>query len=323
MVKLNKNKLQSFITLTILIGIAAFMTIASDKFLSPINLTNILRQVSLTVIIAVAATFVMISGGLDLSVGSVLAFSSVITAKLAATGYPVFMAVLIGVLCGGGFGFLNGILIVKTKIPPVIATLGSMYIARGLAFIVSNGVPIVNGIPSNYGFAIDVKFLGMSLMIWIMIIAFIVFYIILNKTLLGKYTYAIGGNVTTALLSGININKVKIIIYTLTGLCAGISGVLMSSRLFSGDPNIGVGFEFDVIIAIFLGGVSVSGGEGKLGGTLVGALIVAVLTNGMNLIGITSFYQYLVQGIVLVFAVVLDLTIKGKGLSLGAPKKTV
>lgn len=319
--KINKNKLQSFITLSILIGIAIFMTLASDKFLSPINLTNILRQVSLTVIIAVAATFVMISGGLDLSVGSVLAFSSVITAKFATSGYSLTISILIGILCGGGFGLLNGLLIVKTKIPPVIATLGSMYIARGLAFIVTGGVPIVNGIPVNYGFSIDIKFLGMSLMIWMMIIIYLIFYILLNKTLLGKYTYAIGGNIKTAMLSGININRVKITIYTLTGICAGISGVLMSSRLFSGDPNIGNGFEFDVIIAIFLGGVSVSGGEGKLGGTLVGALIVAVLTNGMNLIGITSFYQYLVQGIVLVFAVVLDLTIKGKGLSFKKEKK--
>lgn len=294
----------------ILLLMMLIFALVNTKFLTANNLTNILRQVSLTVITASVITFVMISGGIDLSIGGVLALAGVVAARLAVNGWPIGLALLIGMLSGTVVGMINGGLVIFTRIPPVIATLGTMYVTRGFAYVLSDGSAIVNGLPDHFGFVSESHIGFLPLIVVIMFVIFILFQIILTCTLLGKYTYAIGGSIETARFSGIKTNRIKFFLYLLAGTMAGLSGVLMASRLSSGDPNIGIGFEFDVIVAVVLGGTSLSGGEGSLLGTLIGALIVAVLANAMNLLGVGSFYQYIFQGVVLVFAVVLDLTLK-------------
>lgn len=301
---------QSIVLCAILIAMMIVFALVNPKFLTPINLTNILRQVSLTVITASVITLVMISGGIDLSIGGVLALAGVVAARLAVAGWPLGLALLVGILSGALVGMINGGLIIWTRIPPVIATLGAMYVTRGFAYVLSNGSAIVNGLPDHFGFVSESHIGFLPLIVVIMFIVFGFFQLILTRTLLGKYTYAIGGSIETARLSGIKTNRIKFLLYLLAGTMAGLSGVLMASRLSSGDPNIGIGFEFDVIVAVVLGGTSLSGGEGSLFGTLIGALVVAVLANAMNLMGIGSFYQYIFQGVVLVLAVVVDLTLK-------------
>ncbi len=305
--------IQRLVILGVLLLLMAVMAALTPKFPTATNLSNVVRQTSGTIITAVAATLVMISGGLDISVGGVVALSGVVAAKLATTGVPLLPAILIGVLAGGLIGMINGGLIVGLKLTPVIATLGTMNVARGLAFLISDGRAVVTGLPAEYRIA-GRSYIGpIPTPVVIMLIVFVVFYILLNHTLLGKYTYAIGGNKETARLSGVAVGPVQFTLYALTGLMAGLSGIILSSRLASGQPDVGVGFEFDVIVAVILGGTSLAGGEGSVFGTLIGALIVGVLGNGLNLLGVHTFYQYVLQGVVLIFAVLLDMTLKGQG----------
>lgn len=319
--KLSKQYIHRLITFGILIVICFIIGLLTDRFFRVINLLNVLKQVSMVIIAASAVNFVLISGGLDLSIGGTMAVSCVTMATVAVAGLPIGVSFVSGMVTGLLIGIINGFLIVVTKISPVIATIGTMYITRGVAFAISGGYTVVNGIPEGFNFIGNTTILGIPLLVIIMISVFIIFYIILNKTLLGKYTYAIGGNRETAALSGINVGRMLFTLYMLSGLMAGLCGSLMASRLGSGDPNIGNGFEFDVVVAIVLGGTSLSGGEGSLIGTVIGALIIGVLTNGMNLLGLGSIYQYIIEGVVLVIAVIIDLMIKGEGLSLNILRK--
>jgi len=303
---------QNFILLIILAAVSLFLSFATNNFSSTYNILNILRQVSLTVISAAVVTMVMISGGLDLSIGGVLALAGVVAARLAVLGLPLPLAFLTGIGLGTLAGALNGALITATGIPPVIATLGSMYVSRGLAYILSNGSAVVNGLPDQFGIVGELHVGLLPILVIIMAMVLLLCQFVLTKTVLGRHIYAIGGNPQAAHLAGVPVKRVKWTLYTLSGAMAGLSGVLLASRLSSGDPNVGIGFEFDVIVAIVLGGTSLAGGEGTLVGTLVGALILAVFANGMNLLGIGAFYQYVVQGIILVLAVVLDLTLRKK-----------
>jgi ribose transport system permease protein len=303
---------QSLILLAILGSISLILSIISDNFLSAYNILNILRQVSLTVITAGAVTMIMISGGLDLSVGGVLALAGVVAARLAVYGIPLSMAFLSGISIGVFAGALNGLLIISTGIPPVIATLGTMYVSRGLAYILSNGSAVVNGLPDHFGIIGELHIGFLPVLVIIMATILMLCHFVLSKTVLGRHIYAIGGNVNAAYLAGIPVRRVKLLLYVLGGTMAGLSGVLLASRLSCGDPNVGIGFEFDVIVAIVLGGTSLAGGEGRLSGTFIGALILAVLANGMNLLGIGAFYQYIVQGFILVLAVTLDFALRKK-----------
>ena len=202
------------------------------------------------------------------------------------------------------------------KVPAMIATLGTWYITKGLAYALSNSYAIVQGLPENFGW-VSVYVGPFPLIVIIAAVIFVIFFIVLNKTLLGKYAYAIGGNAETARLSGVNVRKVQCVLYILTGLMSSIAGVLMSSRISSGDPNLSTsGIEFEIIVAIILGGTSLLGGQGSLGGTLIGVLILGNLSNGMNLLGIGTVYQFIVEGAVLIIAVVVDLILKGNGLKL-------
>lgn len=309
------KNLQRFMIIGILLILSVVFSLMSEEFFTYINIVNILRQQSMVAITAAGATFVMITTGLDISVGSTIALSGVVFAKLVQGGMPILPACLIAICVGGIVGLLNSAMIVGAKINPVIATLGSMYAVRGVAYLVAGGTTIANGLPIGFN-RLGRGYIGpIPIPVVIMLIVYIIFHFVLSRTLLGKYTYSIGGNRETARLSGINITKVMVMLYMITGLLTGLSGTIMASRLTSGNPQIGMGFEFDVIIAVFLGGVSTKGGEGTIIGTFIGAMIVGVLSNGLNLVGVDPFYQYIIKGVVLVLAVMLDMSLKGNGIS--------
>lgn len=310
----NTKSLQQFILLGILILFSLVMALLSKDFFTVTNITNLVRQQSMVAIAAAGATFIMITCGLDISVGSTLALSGVVFALLVQGGIPIPIAAILAVVSGGMIGSLNAAMIVGAKINPVIATLGTMYAVRGIAYLLADGQAVVNGLPLEF-MNMGRGYIGfLPIPVIILLIIYIIFGFILSKTLLGKYTYAIGGNIETARLSGIPVKKVMFSLYVIVGLLTGLSGVIMASRLNSGNPQIGQGFEFDVIIAVFLGGVSVKGGEGSLTGTLIGTMIVGVLSNGLNLLGVNAFYQYIIKGVVLVLAVMVDMTLKGNGI---------
>lgn len=312
--KSGKN-LQQLILFGILILICAVMTILSKDFLTVMNITNLLRQQSMVAITAAGATFVMVTCGLDISVGANLALTGVMFALLVQRGVSLPLAAVIAVMIGGVVGLLNAGMIVGAKINPVIATLGTMNAVRGVAYLVAGGQAVVNGLPTEFK-TLGRGYVGMiPIPVLIMLIIYVIFHFILSRTLLGKYTYAIGGNIETARISGISVKAILACLYVFVGLLTGISGVIMASRLESGNPQIGLGFEFDVIIAVYLGGVSVKGGEGTLIGTLIGTMIVGVLSNGLNLLGVNAFYQLIIKGVVLVIAVMIDMTIKGNGIN--------
>ena len=310
MKKISKSSFSQLITLAILVVIFVALSILSPKFLTFTNMMNVARQVVFVVITASAGTLLMITGLMDLSVGSVMALTGVTFALLARGGTPVWLAAVAGVLCGLLIGVINGVLYTRFGVTHVIATLGSMYVARGLSYILTDGKSINSGLPRGF------ENLGRGMVgvipytVIIAVVVMLAFLFVQSKTVFGKYAYAIGGNKNAATLSGIKTNRMILTIFSLVGMMAGISGVLMSSRLGAGDPNIGDGFEFDCIVAIVLGGTSVAGGSGSVIGTVIGALIVQFLSNGLNLLGVGSFYQMVFKGLILVGAVLLDGVLK-------------
>jgi ribose/xylose/arabinose/galactoside ABC-type transport system permease subunit len=248
----------------------------------------------------------MVAGGLDLSVGSIVAVAGVTAAKFVADAHwPLPISFLLGVIAGGVVGGLNAFLVVGMRINPVITTLGTMYIGRGLANVVAGGSP-VTGVPLTFN-DLATSFVGpipTPVVIFAVIAA--VMIVVERKTLLGRWMIASGGNQEAARLSGIPVNRTRVILYILSGLAAGIAGILINSRVATGDPTSGTGFEFDVIVAVVLGGTAITGGQGTIIGSIVGVLIVGVLDNGLNLMGVSTFYQNIVEGVVLIFAVGVD-----------------
>ena len=296
--------------LLVLIGILAFIclvfTFTTESFLTADNLGNLVRSSAFVIVTGAGVTLLMISGNIDLSVGSVLALASCVYAFAAKTGMPVVLAALLGALSGLAVGAINALTAVRWKVTPFIATLGTMYAVRGFVLIISDAKTVRGGLPPNFTF-LDMTHLGpIPLAFFIVLVVILVFYAIEKKALLGKYSFAIGGNKTAAVLSGINADAVLIKLYLIVGLLAGLSGVMMGSRIAVGDPNVGVGFEFDVIIAVILGGTSLAGGKGSIIGMIVGALIVQVIGNGLNMLNVLSFWQSVIKGFLLVLAVVLN-----------------
>lgn len=309
---ISKSTLTQLITLSILIVLVVVLSVLAPEFLTYNNMMNVLRQVTFVIITGSAATMLMITGHMDLSVGSLLALSGVVFAVCAMNDIPLFLAGLLGVGVGFAFGVLNGILVTKLKVTHVIATLGSMYVARGLSYIVTDGKSINAGLPRGFD-SIGRKMIGtIPIAVIIAVLVLLIFFFLESKTVFGKYAFAIGGNKNAATLSGIKSNRLVLSIYTLVGTMAGLSGVIMASRLGAGDPNVGNGFEFDCIVAIVLGGTSVAGGSGSVIGMAIGALIVGFLSNGLNLLGVGTFYQTVFKGVILVGAVLLDSLIKKK-----------
>lgn len=290
-----------------LFAIVLVVSIMEPDFLTLNNLFNILRQVSINALIAFGMTFVILTGGIDLSVGSILALSSAFVAGLMTDGTSALIAVLAGLIVGAVMGALNGMVISLGKVAPFIATLATMTIFRGLTLVYSDGKPIT-GLSQGGWFELFGRgyFWIFPVPVLTMLIAFAVLYFILKKTTFGRYTYAIGGNEEAAKLMGIQVNKVKIMIYSLSGLMAALAGIILTSRLNSAQPTAGTSYELDAIAAVVLGGTSLSGGRGWIVGTLIGALIIGTLNNGLNLLGVSSFFQLVVKGLVILFAVLAD-----------------
>lgn len=283
------------------------VSVINPSFLSVNNLLNLLRQVSANGFIAFGMTFVILTGGIDLSVGSTLALSSAFTAGMISNGMNPVLSVLTGLISGAMLGAINGMLISKGKMAPFIATLATMTIYRGSTLVFTNGNPIT-GLGDSFFFSFIGRgyLFGVPFPVILMFLIFIILAVLLHRTTFGRKTYAIGGNEEAAYIAGVKIDKIKILIYAISGLMASISGMIITSRLNSAQPTAGQAYEMDAIAAVVLGGTSLSGGRGRIFGTLVGALIIGTLNNGLNLLGVSSFYQQIVKGIVIVVAVLLD-----------------
>lgn len=306
----NSGLWQKLVLVGVLALIGAILSILSREFLTITNLINVTRQVAFVVITGSAVTLLMISGNFDLSIGSILGLTGMFFAYFIPLGLPLGASLVAATLIGAAIGLLNGFLVVTLRIPSIIATLGTMYAARGLALVITGGNSIHLGLGPNFT-VLGRGFVGpvpITLLLTVGIL--LLFYFFETRTTLGRYSYAIGGNRRTALLSGVNVSATIMLLYVLVGTLTGFSGVLMASRLGVGQPMVGQGFEFDVIVAVILGGTSLEGGEGSVIGMLIGAFIVGFIANGLNLLGIHSFYQSILKGAVLVGAVLLDRSLK-------------
>ena len=289
---------------TIVFGIIVYCI--NPVFLSSINIGNILRSTGFTLISAFGMTLVLISGGIDLSVGSVLGLGGMIVGICMVNfGLPIWLSILITLVVGLIVGAVNGWTIIKFKIPPMIMTLGMMYMARGIVYTRTKGLPIYP-MPDKFQEIEQVNFLGLPKIVPICIFLCIIFYILLNSTTFGRSVYAVGGNIETAKLSGINTNKVILLVYMINGMMATLTGIMMTSRLGSAQPSAGTGNEMNVIAACIIGGTSTFGGRGTILGTAIGALFMSMLSNSMTLLKIDVYYQNLAIGAVLVIAVILD-----------------
>jgi ribose transport system permease protein len=303
---------QTYGILAVLILLICFFGFATKSFFSVSNLFNVARQVSIMGIVAVGMTFVMITGGIDLSVGSMLAVNGVFCARLIVTlSVPPVLAIVATLALGTLIGLINGLVIIKFDIPPLIATLGMMTIGRGAAFIMTGGLPIYN-LPESF------TFLGQGY-VWVvptpviaMLIMFALGAVLLTKTYFGRYFYAIGGNEEAARLSGVPVVRFKLLVYSVLGFMAAIAGIILLSRINSGQPTAGTGFELDVVTAVVLGGVSIAGGAGRLSGVLAGVFIIGVLSNGLIIMNVGEYYQSVIKGLVLLFAVCFDRASKRK-----------
>ena len=303
----NKATLQKLGPFIALLVIAVGLSIVSPDFLRVDNLLNVMRQSSINALIAFGMTLVILLGGIDLSAGSVLALSSVIIASLLQSGTPPVVATLAGIVAGGLMGLVNGLIISKGKVAPFIATLGTMTVLPGLALVMSNGSPI-SDFNSDFFSMLGGGYVArlIPIPVVLMLIVFGIFWFVLKKTVFGRHVYATGGNAESAKLSGVKVDRVQLWVYTISGVMAAIAGVVLTSRLNSAQPTAGTGYELDAIAAVVLGGTSLTGGRGWIFGTLVGALLIGVLNNGLNLLDVSSFYQQVIKGSVILLAVLID-----------------
>ena len=280
------------------------LSLLSDRFLTVGNLTNVLRQSTINLIIAIGMTYVILTAGIDLSVGAVLALSTVVTADLLQRGVPILPTVLLGLTLGGVLGMASGLLISRVKVPPFVATLGMMTVARGLALTYTQGRPIT-GLPDAFRY-IGTGYLGpIPMPIIVAAVAFLAGYVLLTRTRMGMYIYALGNNPVAAHYTGIATSKYITFVYVLAGALAALAGMILVARLDSAQPTAGISYEFDAIAAVVVGGTSFAGGEGSLMGTLLGVLVISVLNNGLNLLNVSSFYQPVVTGVVIALALLL------------------
>lgn len=296
------EKIYAFLGLILL---SIILSVLSPHFLTMDNLLSIALQTSIIAILALGQTFIIISSGIDLSVGSILALSGVITSQLIVQGWPVFLAIVVGVLVGGLLGMINGFVIAKGNLPPFIVTLGMMGVARGLSLVLTDGLP-VSGMPESFTNLGNKSILFIPIPVIFLIVVAIIVHFVLSRTIFGRYVYAIGSNEEATQLSGININSYKVMIYALCGVLSGLAGVLMAARLISAQPTAGTGYELDAIAAVVIGGASLMGGVGTIVGTIIGAFIMGVLRNGLNLLDVSPFWQQIAIGLVIVLAVYLD-----------------
>ncbi|HEY4148343.1 MAG TPA: ribose ABC transporter permease [Chitinophagaceae bacterium] len=310
---INLRRFQSLIALFVLCILLSFLT---DKFFTTANGINVLRQVAVNVCVATGMTLIVLTGGIDLSVGSVLALCGAIAAGLLKNGlrfpsadlligFTILGAVLAAMIIGAVLGLCNGLAVTLFKVPPFVATLAMLTIARGFTMLYTEGHPISN-LGSGFAFIGTGALLGIPVPVWIAVAVVLLSVFITRQTKLGRYIYAIGGNETAAKLSGIRINRVKLIVYGLGAALAAVGGIIVTSRLDSAQPNAGTSYELDAIAAVVIGGTSLNGGKGSVGGTVIGAVIIGVLNNGLVLLNVSPFWQQVVKGCVILLAVIID-----------------
>lgn len=290
--------------LVMLFAVAIYLAFASDYFLAPRNLLNIGRQASVVAIVALGQALVIIARGIDLSVGSIIGLSAVIAAVVMRDSGSETVGLAAGLLTGLGCGIVNGLLYTRLRINPFIATLGTLSVARGIALLMTGGIPVpISGFAEFVGagrlFGIPVSFL-------LMIVLAIVVHIFASRTVLGREIYAIGDNPKAARLAGVNLKATRLFVFAFCGLLAGLGGLILAGNLASADPNLGLGYELDVIAAVILGGTALSGGRGSIVGVIIGALLMALLNNAFVLLGISAYWQVVTKGLVIIFAVGLD-----------------
>lgn len=300
------EKYRSFI---ILIAFAIVISILNPRFLQTANLLNVLRQTSINAIIAAGVTFVILTGGIDISVGSILAFVGAVAAWMVTKEINLFMIIVVALLIGAAAGLFNGVLITRGNLQPMIVTLATMTLFRGFTLVFTDGKPISFATMKS---AAAFKWIGAGTVgpiptpIIIMILLFALCYFVLNNTAFGRHLYAIGGNEEAAFLSGVNAKRTKVTAFMVSGMTAALAGLIVTARLSSAQPTAGTGYEMDAIAAVVLGGTSLTGGQGNILGTVVGALIIGMLNNALNLMDVSSYYQTIVKGVVIIAAVLLD-----------------
>ncbi len=305
MPNLDRNLLHRFGLLFVILLVGLGLTLTTDTFLSVANLTNVARQVSINGILAVGVTFVLLTAGVDLSLGSVVALSGVACATFAHPGeHPVFVPIAVGLLIGAACGLVNGVLVTRGGVAPFIVTLGMMTIARGLALIVSGGRPVAN--MSDELTALAGDFLGLPIPVLCFAGVALAAWFFLRDFRLGRHIYAVGGNENAARAAGVPVERVKLFAYGLCGLLTGLAGVVLAARITTGQPNAGQAYELDAIAAVVIGGTSLAGGVGTITGTLLGVLLIGVINNGLDLQGVSSYYQAVIKGVIIVGAVWLD-----------------
>jgi ribose transport system permease protein len=302
---------RQFGTLFVLFTLSFSLWTLTPYFLTVSNLLNIAEQTSIVAVIAVGMTLVIITAGIDLSVGSVLALAGIVMASVLHAGVPPLAGMLTGLAVGSLCGLLNGLLITRGRLPPFISTLGMMSVARGAALVFTEGRPI-SGFPESFRSVSTGEVLHIPCPVILLLATCCIAHVALTKTKFGRHIYAIGGNEEAAILSGVNVYLHKSIVYILSGMCSGLAAILLTARLNSAQPIAGIMYELDAIAAAVIGGTSLMGGEGKVFGTLIGALIMGVLRNGLNLLGISSFVQQLVIGSVIILAVLIDMRLKAR-----------
>lgn len=302
---------RKYATLFILVIFLIAMAFLSDRFFTFKNLTNVGRQISLNAILALGMTLVIISGGIDLSVGGVCALGCCVCAKILNSTGSSLLAIAVVLLIGLAVGAFNGFVVSKTGIAPFIVTLSTVSIIRGITLVMTNAspMPISN---AAFKFIGQGTLLGIPFPIYITLILAIITAFVMNKTVFGRYVYAIGGNERSAVVAGIQVKKVKISVYMLSGFLAAFTAIIYTSRLSSGVPSLGDGFEMDAITAAVIGGASLAGGQGHIWGTMIGAVIIGILNNALNLLNINSYFQDIVKGVVVLLAVLFDFFIQSR-----------
>jgi len=307
------KRLQPLIALIVLV---VALAVLSDRFLTFANQRNILLQISVNLCLSIGMTLVILTGGIDLSVGAMLALAGAVAAGLLKNGltlkalgvvlqFTPFGAMGAGIAVGSALGLFNGIAITRFKLPPFVATLGMLSIGRGLTMLWTGGFPITDLGP-QFGFIGAGFWMGVPMAVWISAALVAIFYVVSQRTTLGRYIYAVGGNERATAYSGVNVDRVKLWVYALCGALAGVAGLIVTARLDAADPKAGLGYELDSIAAVVIGGISLSGGRGSIFGTVLGCLIIGVLNNGLFLLDVSPFWQQVVKGFVIIAAVALD-----------------
>ncbi|MCK5517455.1 MAG: ABC transporter permease [Desulfobulbaceae bacterium] len=308
------NLAQRYGILIVLVVCCIFLSVASEYFLTPRNIINVLRQVSINGILAIGMTFVILMRGIDLSVGSVVALAGVVAASLATTSstamvaggpYPVAIALLAGVGVGAACGAFSGAVVSRFNVPAFVATLGMLSAARGLTLIYAGGKP-VPALTPEFRWIGTGDILGIPLPVILLALVFLLSWLILSYTRFGRHIYAAGGNPQAAKVSGINVSRIQLIVYMISGMLSGLAGMILAARTGSALTQAGIAYELDAIAAVVIGGTSLSGGVGKVTGTLIGALLIGVMNNGLDLMGVASYYQQVIKGMLIVAAVMLD-----------------